>query len=236
MLSLKSIVVRYGEVTALKGLSLEAEAGAITTLIGANGAGKTTTLRAISGLVPIASGEIWFDGQRLDGLKPEEVVKKGITQVPEGRGLFPWMSVQDNLLTGAFLRRDKGAIKKDLEKVYEYFPALREMRNRLAKDMSGGQQQMLAFGRGLLAKPKFFLLDEPSMGLAPLIVENIIHNTIKRIAEEEKTGILLVEQNASLALDLADKAYVLELGEIVLEGRAKELKGHPEVKSAYLGV
>ncbi|MEW5723228.1 MAG: ABC transporter ATP-binding protein [Thermodesulfobacteriota bacterium] len=235
MLELKNIVVRYGKKLALKDVSLEAGKGVITTLIGANGAGKSTTLRAISGLAPLESGEIWFDGERVDGRKPEDVVRMGVTHVPEGRCLFPWMSVHDNLLTGAYLRRDKEGVKRDLAKVYEYFPVLNEMRKRLARNMSGGQQQMLAFGRGLLANPKFFLLDEPSIGLAPLVVEDII-NTIKRIAEEEKAGILLVEQNASLALEVAERAYVLEVGKVVLAGGAKELQGHPEVRSAYMGV
>jgi len=234
LLSLKNIVVRYGKKLALKRIYIEAEEGGITTLIGANGAGKSTTLRAISCLVPLTSGEIWFAGERIDVMKPEDVVGKGITHVPEGRGLFPWMNVHDNLLTGAFLRKDKNGLKRDIERVYEHFPVLSDMRKQLARNMSGGQQQMLAFGRGLLANPKFFLLDEPSMGLAPLIVEEII-KTIKKIAEEEKTGILLVEQNASLALDVAEKAYVLELGEIVLEGSAEELKDNPDVKSAYMG-
>jgi branched-chain amino acid transport system ATP-binding protein len=235
LLSLKNVVVRYGGVSALKGVSLSADEGAITTLIGANGAGKTTTLRAVSGLVPLASGEIWFADERIDGIKPEDIVRKGVTHVPEGRGLFPWMSVHDHLLTGAFLRRDKDGIKRDIERVYEYFPVLRRMKNRLARNMSGGEQQMLAFGRGLLANPRLFLLDEPSMGLAPILVEEIMH-TISRIAEEEGTGILLVEQNASLALALAKRAYVLELGKVVLEGSAEELVGHPEIKRAYMGV
>ena len=234
MLSLKDVVVRYGGASALKGISLRAEEGTITTLIGANGAGKTTTLRAVSGLVPLASGEIWFADERIDGVKPEDIVRRGVTHVPEGRGLFPWMSAHDHLLTGASLRRDKDGIARDIKRVYEYFPVLRRMKNRLARNMSGGEQQMLAFGRGLLANPRLFLLDEPSMGLAPILVEEIMH-TISRIAEEEATGILLVEQNASLALALAKRAYVMELGKVVLEGSAEELVDHPDIKRAYMG-
>jgi branched-chain amino acid transport system ATP-binding protein len=235
VLNLKNIVVHYDGIEVLKGVSIEAEEGFVTTLIGANGAGKTTTLKAISGLVPLASGEIWFRGERIDGMNPEGIVGKGITQVPEGRGLFPWMTVYDNLMVGAYLRTDKGSIGRDLDKVYEYFPALKKMTKRLARNMSGGEQQMLAFGRGLLANPKLYLLDEPSMGLAPFLVQEIMQ-TIKRIAEEESGGVILVEQNARLALNLARKAYVLELGKIVLEGDAKELINDSSVKRAYLGM
>ena len=236
MLSLKNIFVNYNEIKVLMGVSIEAEEGAVTTLIGVNGAGKTTTLKAISGLVPLSSGEIWFKGERIDGMKPEAIVKRGITHVPEGRGLFPWMSVYDNLMTGAFMRKlDKNGVKKDLEKVYEYFPCLKIMSKRLAKNMSGGEMQMLAFARGLLADPKLYLLDEPSIGLAPLIVKEIMQ-TIRKIVHREKTEIILVEQNANLALNLAKKAYVLELGRVALEGDAKELLNNSTVRKAYLGI
>lgn len=235
MLSLKDVVVHYDGVEILKVVSIDAGEGTVTTLIGANGAGKTTTLKTISGVVPLVSGEIWFMGERIDGMKPEEIVSKGITQVPEGRGLFPWMTVYDNLMAGAHLRADRVGIKRDLEKVYEYFPVLKKMNKRLARNMSGGEQQMLAFGRGLLANPRLYLLDEPSMGLAPFLVQEIML-TIRRIAEEEKGGVVLVEQNARLALSLAKRAYVLELGEIVLEGDATELINDPNVKRAYLGM
>jgi len=232
---LKSIVVHYDGIEVLKGISIDADQGVVTTLIGANGAGKTTMLRAISGLVPLASGEIWFTGERVDGMRPEDIVMKGITHVPEGRGLFPYMTVYDNLMTGAYLRKDKEGIKNDLERVYEYFPVLRKMSNRLARNMSGGEQQMLAFGRGLLAHPRLYLLDEPSIGLAPLLVQEVML-TVKRIAEEEKIGVILVEQNASLALSLAKRGYVLELGKVVLEGDPQQLIDDPNVKKAYLGI
>ena len=235
MLSLKDIVVHYDGIKVLKGVSLEAVEGSVTTLIGANGAGKTTTLKAISGIVPLASGEIWFMDERIDGMKPEDIVNKGVTQVPEGRGLFPWMTVYDNLMAGAYLRTDREGIRRDLEKVYEYFPVLKKMTKRLARNMSGGEQQMLAFGRGLLANPRLYLLDEPSMGLAPFLVQEIMQ-TIKRIAEEEQGGVILVEQNARLALNLARQAYVLELGRVVLEGDARELINDANVKKAYLGM
>ena len=235
MLSLRNVVVHYEGIEALKAVSVDAEQGRITTLIGANGAGKSTILRAISGLVPLASGEICFMGEKVDGMKPEEVVRKGITLVPEGRGLFPWMTVVDNLLTATFLRKDRYGIKADLERVYEYFPVLKRMSKRLAKNMSGGEQQMLALGRALLAHPSFYLLDEPSMGLAPLIVEEIMA-TITKMTTEENRGVLLVEQNAGLALRLAKRAYVLELGKIVLEGDARELLDDHEVRRAYMGM
>ena len=234
MLRLNHIIVQYDGVEVLGGVSASAEEGAITTLVGANGAGKTTTLRAISGLTPLTSGEIWFLGERIDGMKPEDRVKKGIVHVPEGRALFPWMTVYDNLMTGAFLRKDKDGIERDLERVYEYFPVLKRLRRQLAKNLSGGEQQMLAFGRGLVSNPKIFLLDEPSMGLAPLLVQGIMHS-IEKIAEEENIGVILVEQNASLALNVAKTAYVLELGKVVLEGDAKELRNDPNVMKAYLG-
>lgn len=234
MLNIKDIVVHYGGVEALKGISLDAEEGSITTLIGTNGAGKSTCLRAISGLVPLTSGEIWFEGRRIDGMAPEDIVGLGITHVPEGKRLFPWMSVHDNLMAGAFLRKDKVEIKRDLERAFKYFPILERRRRQQARSLSGGEQQMLAFGRGLLSHPKIFLFDEPSLGLAPIMV-NEVADHIRQLAEEGY-AIILVEQNASLALALAKKAYVLEIGKIALEGDTKQLQDNEYVKRAYLGI
>jgi branched-chain amino acid transport system ATP-binding protein len=234
MLSLKNIVVHYGGVEALKGISIDVEKGSIIALIGANGAGKSTCLRAISGLVPLTSGEIWFDGERIDGIAPERIVKLGIAHVPEGKRLFLKMSVFDNLLTGAFLRNDKVGVERDLQKAYEYFPILGERRRQQASTLSGGEQQMLAFGRALLSNPHLFLFDEPSLGIAPIIVHEI-GERIRRLADEGYT-IILVEQNATIALELAEKAYVLETGRIALEGEAKQLKNNAYVKKVYLGI
>jgi branched-chain amino acid transport system ATP-binding protein len=234
MLSLKNIVVQYSGVEALRGISIDAEEGSITALIGANGAGKSTCLRAISGLVPLSSGEIWFEGKRIDGLAPERIVKLGIAHVPEGKRLFLTMSVYDNLLTGAFLRKDKVGVERDLEKAFDYFPILYERRRQRAGTLSGGQQQMLAFGRGLLSNPKLFLFDEPSLGIAPIIVHEI-GERIRRLADEGYT-IILVEQNAIMALELAKKAYVLETGRVALEGDAKKLRNDDYVKKVYLGI
>ena len=234
MLKLKNIVVHYGKVEAVKGISLEAEAGSITTLIGANGAGKSACLRAISGLVPLTSGEIWFEGKRIDGMTPEKIVRLVIGHVHEGKRLFLEMSVFDNLMTGAFLRKDKDGIERDLERIYEYFPVLQKARNRQASKLSGGEQQMLAMGRGLMANPKLLLLDEPSLGLSPILTLEVA-SIIKRIADEG-FSILLIEQNASLALKLASKGYVLETGRIALEGDAKQLQDNEHVRKAYLGL
>jgi len=219
----------------VKGISIDAEEGVVTTLIGSNGAGKTTLLRAMSGLVSLSSGKIWFMGERVDGMRAEDIVKRGLTHVPEGRGLFPYMTAYDNLLTGAYLRRDRKGIWMDLERVYGFFPVLKRMSKQLARNMSGGEQQMLAFGRGLMANPKLYLLDEPSIGLAPLLVQEVML-TVNKIALEEKIGVILVEQNAGLALRLAKKAYVLELGKVVLEGDPEKLIDDPNVKKAYLGI
>ncbi len=233
MLRVKNIVVHYGAVEALKGVSLEAEMGSISTLIGANGAGKSTCLRAISGLVPLTSGEIWFEDKRIDGMAPEEIVKLGVAHVPEGRRLFPLMSVYGNLMTGAFLRKDKKGIQRDLEKVFRYFPILRSRQKQQANSLSGGEQQMVAFGRALMANPRVLILDEPSLGLAPLIVKEM-GDHVKQMAEDGYT-VILVEQNAHLALSLAKNAYVLEVGRVVLEGDAKELEVDEHVKKFYLG-
>ncbi|TET85988.1 MAG: ABC transporter ATP-binding protein [Desulfobacteraceae bacterium] len=234
MLTLKNIVVHYGGVQALKGISLEVQEGAVTALIGANGAGKSTTLRAISGLVPLTSGEILFEGKRIDGKSPEKIVALGIVQVPEGKRLFLEMSVLDNLLAGAYLRKDTDRLATDLEHIYGYFPILGKARHRPASNLSGGEQQMLAIGRGLMASPRLLLLDEPSLGLSPLLTKEV-GAIIKQISDEG-VSILLIEQNASLALQLAQKAYVMETGTIALEGDPLELQNNAHVKEAYLGL
>ena len=234
MLTLKDIVVHYGGVQALKGISLEVQEGAVTALIGANGAGKSTTLKAISGLVPLTSGEILFEGKRIDGNSPEKIVALGIVQVPEGKRLFLEMSVLDNLLAGAYLRKDTDRLATDLEHIYGYFPILGKARHRPASNLSGGEQQMLAIGRGLMASPRLLLLDEPSLGLSPLLTKEV-GAIIKQIADEG-VSILLIEQNASLALQLAQKAYVMETGTIALEGDPLELQNNAHVKEAYLGL
>ncbi len=234
MLEMKNVIVHYGKVAALKDVSISVEEGSITSLIGANGAGKSTCLRAISGLVPITSGEIWFDGRRIDGMAPENTARLGIAHIPEGKRLFLRLSVYKNLMSGAFLRNDKLGIDRDLGKTYQRFPALDRYRKRRAGTLSGGEQQMLAFGRGLLANPKLFLFDEPSLGIAPIVVREIGEH-IRQLAQEGAT-IILVEQNASLALKLSKKAYVLETGTIVLEGDAKQLANNKHVRAAYLGL
>lgn len=233
MLRVENINVYYGAIHALKNVSLEVEAGSIVTLIGANGAGKTTTLKTISGILRPRTGAIFFENQDITRLPPQAIVGLGISQVPEGRRIFPSMSVLENLEMGAYLRRDKEGIKKDLEMVFARFPRLLERKRQVAGTLSGGEQQMLAIGRALMARPRLLLLDEPSMGLAPLLVREIF-DIIKGI-NSQGTTILLVEQNAHMALSIADKAYVLETGEIVLEGPARELMESEEVKKAYLG-
>ncbi len=234
LLSIKNITVHYGGVEALKGISLEIEEGSRRTLIGSNGAGKSTCLKAVSGITPLSSGEIWFKDKRIDGVKPEKIVKMGVAHIPEGRRLFPHMSVYDNLMTGAFLRRDKPGINRDIEKAYSHFPILRKRKRQYAQSLSGGEQQMVAFGRGLLSNPKLFLFDEPSLGLAPILV-NEVADHIKRLADEGYT-VILVEQNANLALSLAKRAYVLELGKVTVEGDARELQNNEYVRKAYLGI
>lgn len=235
MLEVSNLSVDHSGVIALQGVSLTAQPGRITTLVGANGAGKTTLLRTISGLLKPSQGEISFAGQRLVGQTPNAIVQLGLCHVPEGRGLFPYMSLLDNLLLGAHRRADKPAIAQDLEKVFEYFPSLKDHRHRMARDFSGGQQQMIAIGRGIMSRPAFYLFDEPSIGLAPLITQDVL-DTIGRIAREENTGVLLVEQNANLALELASDAYVIELGHIVLSGPAASVKADENVRRAYLGL
>lgn len=234
MITVKNIVVSYRGVEALKGVSLEAEAGSVTALIGANGAGKSTCVRAISGLVPLTSGEIWFENKRIDGMAPEKIVALGIAHVPERRRLFPWMSVYDNLMTGAYLRNDKAGIEKDLEMIYERFPVLKARLRQQVRNLSGGEQQMLAISRGLLCKPKLLILDEPSLGLAPIVVAEMAHH----ITEFVKAGysVILIEQNSTMALTLAKKAYVLEEGKIALEGDPEQLRNSEHVRKSYLGI
>ena len=234
LLELRDIHVHYNKVAALKGVSMEVPADGIVTIIGANGAGKSTTLRAISGLTPVTEGEIWFDGERIDRLPPDKVVARGIAQVPEGRRVFPDLTVEENLRTGAFLRSDKAAIEADLQQVFERFPRLRERRGQWAKTLSGGEQQMVAIGRALMSKPRLLLLDEPSMGLAPVVIQEIAR-IVKEIVAQG-VPVVLVEQNAELALGLANFAYVLETGTVPLSGAAADLHENEHVKRAYLGI
>jgi branched-chain amino acid transport system ATP-binding protein len=233
LLELKNVHVHYHKVAALKGIDLGVPDDGIVTIIGANGAGKSTTLRAVSGLVRISKGEIRFKGERIDQLPPEKIVALGIAHVPEGRRVFPGLTVEENLRTGAFLRSDQAAIEKDLDQVYEHFPRLKERRRQWARSLSGGEQQMLAIGRALMSRPKMLILDEPSMGLAPVMVQEIAR--IVRDIVECGVPVVLVEQNAELALRLARYAYVLETGSIALEGPARELHDNEHVKRAYLG-
>lgn len=233
MLTIEDINVYYGNIQALRGISLHINEGEIVTLIGANGAGKSTMLKTVSGLLKPKQGKILYEGQSIGGKPAQSIVKMGISQVPEGRRVFANMSVEENLQLGAYLRKDKAGIKQDMEKVYELFPRLLERLKQQSGTLSGGEQQMLAMGRALMAKPRLLLLDEPSMGLAPLLVKQIF----SIIEEINKTGttILLVEQNANLALSIADRAYVVETGRIVLSGPAEELTASEEIKNAYLG-
>jgi branched-chain amino acid transport system ATP-binding protein len=233
LLQLDDLHVHYGAIWALKGINLTVGEGEIVSLIGANGAGKSTTLRAISGVVTASSGRICFHEEDITKVPAHDIVKKGIAQVPEGRRVFANLSVLENLEMGAYIRRDTKGIKQDLEDVLDRFPRLRERIGQVAGTLSGGEQQMLAIGRALMTRPKLMLLDEPSMGLAPLLVKEIF-SIIEEI-NREGTTILLVEQNARMALQIADRAYVLETGRIVLDGPAKELARQEEVKKAYLG-
>jgi branched-chain amino acid transport system ATP-binding protein len=233
MLAVDDIHVYYGNIAALKGLSFKVEQGEIVTLLGSNGAGKSTTLRTVSGLLRPRRGSLVFEGKRLDGVQAHDVVGLGIAQSPEGRRIFPRMTVSENLDLGAYLRKDAAGIAQDRENVLELFPRLRERIGQKAGTMSGGEQQMLAVARALMARPKLLLLDEPSMGLAPVLVD-LIFDTISRI-REQGTTVLLVEQNALAALRVADRAYVLESGALKLAGTATELAKDPEIVKAYLG-
>ena len=233
LLEVKNLTVQYGKAQALKELNLGVADGEVVALIGANGAGKTTLLRTISGLKQPTGGEISFQGDRIDRVAAHEIVSRGIAHVPEGRIVFGPMTVIDNLRMGAYLRRDKKAVEADLEKMYTHFPRLKERHKQLAESLSGGEQQMLAVARALMASPKLLLMDEPSMGLSPIMVEEIGH--IVTNIRESGVSVLLVEQNANLALSLSDRAYVLEVGSIVLEGPAREVATNELVKKAYLG-
>ena len=233
MLKVNNLVVRYGMIEAIKGIDFEVNDGEIVTLIGANGAGKTTTMHTISGLLKPYAGSIMLDDKDIGKASSHEIVKLGLAQCPERRRVFASQSVEDNLLLGAYLRKDKQGIQEDMEKVYSLFPRLLERKKQLSGTLSGGEQQMLAMGRALMSKPKILLLDEPSMGLSPLLVKEIF-NIIKEI-NEQGTSILLVEQNAKMALAIADRAYVLETGKIVMSGTGEELLKSEDIKKAYLG-
>jgi branched-chain amino acid transport system ATP-binding protein len=233
LFEIKDLKVSYGGAEIVKGISLNLEQGEIVTLIGSNGAGKTTTLRTISGLKSVQGGEIWFDGKRIHGLAPKAIVQIGIIQVPQGRSLFPYMSVSENLRLGAYLRKDRDKINRDLDSLLQHFPRLKERSRQQAGTLSGGEQQMLAIACALMGSPRLLLLDEPSTGLSPIMVKEI--GKIIRDINKSGTSILLVEQNARFALGLAHKGYVMETGNIVLEGRAEELINSDHVRRAYLG-
>jgi branched-chain amino acid transport system ATP-binding protein len=234
LLNIENVSVHYQNVAAVKNISVAVEEGDIIALIGANGAGKSTTLRAVSGLKHPTTGEIWFDGQRIDRLPPEKINKLGIAQVPEGRRVFPEMTVMENLEMGAFLRKDYDGVRRDLVGVFAHFPVLNERSSQAAGTLSGGEQQMLAMGRALMSDPKLILMDEPSLGLSPIMCQEIA-KIIKDVHETGRT-IVLVEQNARLALALAQKGYVLETGRIVLEGSARDLRENGQVQRTYLGL
>ena len=235
MLETRDLTVKYDLISALSEVSISAEERTITTIVGSNGAGKTTLLKTISGLIRPESGEIHFLGERIDAASPSDIVRMGISHVPEGRELFPRISVYDNLMVGAYLRKDKKAIRRDLERIYQHFPILKDRRRQLARNLSGGEQQMLAFGRALMSGPRLLLLDEPSIGLAP-VVEQKIMETLRVLTIDENVGVVLVEQNAALALSVASHGYVLEQGSLVLQGPATELIKDDNVRVAYLGL
>lgn len=234
MLEIKQLAVSYGAIKALHGISLSVKAGSIVTLIGSNGAGKSTTLRAVSGLVKPTGGEILFEGKDISGLPAHEVVKLGLSHVPEGRMIFANLTVHENLMMGAYLQRDKSVIAQELELVFKTFPRLKEREQQVAGTLSGGEQQMLAIGRALMSKPKFLMMDEPSLGIAPLLVKAIFEKIVE-INRTHGITILLVEQNANLALEVSHFGYVLETGRIILQNESAALRQDPKVRSAYLG-
>ena len=233
LLEVKDLVVSYGGIEALKGISFSVDEGQIVTLIGANGAGKSTTLRAITGIVPVKSGTITYNGENITGMDTQKVVERGIARVPEGRRVFANLTVLENLKIGAYLRKDTAQIQKDIEYIYKLFPRLEERSWQLAGTLSGGEQQMLAVARALMSRPKLMMMDEPSLGLAPLIVRDIFQ--IIREINKQGVTILLIEQNANMALHTADRGYVMETGEIILEGAGRELLENPVIREAYLG-
>ena len=233
LLELKDLQVAYGGIQAVKGIDLSVDQGELVCLIGANGAGKTTTLKGITGLQPIKSGKIHYAGEDITGKPAFQLVRKGLSMVPEGRGVFGALTIEENLAMGAYARDDRAAIKDDVERVFGLFPRLKERRKQTAGTLSGGEQQMLAMGRALMSRPKLLLLDEPSMGLAPLMVQKVFE-TVMAVSKEGVT-ILLIEQNAKLALEVSSRGYVMESGEITLEGKAKQLLSDPKVRAAYLG-
>jgi branched-chain amino acid transport system ATP-binding protein len=233
LLSVKGVSVHYGKAIALDDVSLEVAEGAVVTIIGANGAGKSTILKALSGLAPLTSGEVWFLGRRIDGMTIHEIVKCGLVHIPEGRRLFPQLSVLTNLKLGAFLRKDRAGIKKGMIEIFEHFPILWDRRNQKAGTLSGGEQQMVAIARGLMANPKLLLMDEPSLGLAPIMVNELVP-VIKNI-NQKGVSVLLVEQNVPLALQVADRGYALQVGRIALEGDIDKFRASEIVKRAYLG-
>jgi branched-chain amino acid transport system ATP-binding protein len=233
LLTLKDTKVHYGKAEAVKGVTIEVAEGSVTGLIGNNGAGKSTILKAISGLLPISAGEVWFQGKRIDRIESHDIVRLGVVQIPEGRRLFSYLSVFDNVNIGAYLRRDRAAVRVDLEKIWQRFPRLWERRSQRAGTLSGGEQQMLAIGRALMAKPRLLLMDEPSLGLAPLLVEELA--SIITDINKEGITVLLVEQNAGLTSEITDSVYVLEVGKVVLEGNIRELMTNEVVRRAFLG-
>ncbi|TAL04081.1 MAG: ABC transporter ATP-binding protein [Verrucomicrobia bacterium] len=234
MLEIKNLSVSYGAIKALHGVSLSVKPGSIVTLIGSNGAGKSTTLRAVSSLVKVQTGEIVYDGKNIVGLPPHKIVARGLAQVPEGRMVFANLTVQENLMMGAYLQRDTQAIRRDRDFVFGIFPRLQEREKQIAGTLSGGEQQMLAIGRALMSKPKFLMMDEPSLGIAPLLVKTIFEKIVE-INRQHGITILLVEQNANLALEISHFGYVLETGRIILQNESAALRADPKVRSAYLG-
>lgn len=233
LLALRNLEVAYGGIRAVRGIDLHVDAGELVCLIGANGAGKSTTLRAICGLVPLAGGDVQYDGESINGRKSFELVRRGLVMVPEGRGIFGQLTIEENLGMGAYTRRDAAQIRQDTERVFTLFPRLAERRKQAAGTLSGGEQQMVAMGRAMIARPKLLLLDEPSMGLAPLMVEKVFE-VVRTIANEGVT-ILLIEQNAKLALEHSHRGYVMESGELALSGPARDVLANPKVREAYLG-
>ncbi|CAM3772385.1 ABC transporter ATP-binding protein [Bordetella tumulicola] len=233
LLALRNLEVAYGGIRAVRGIDLHVDAGELVCLIGANGAGKSTTLRAICGLVPLAGGDVQYDGQSINGRKSFELVRRGLVMVPEGRGIFGQLTIEENLAMGGYTRRDAVQIRQDTERVFTLFPRLAERRKQAAGTLSGGEQQMVAMGRAMIARPKLLLLDEPSMGLAPLMVEKVFE-VVRTIANEGVT-ILLIEQNAKLALEHSHRGYVMESGELALSGPARDVLTNPKVREAYLG-